>query len=435
MEQFEDFKVALRKFVQEVCETIPKEKVPRRLWTRIVRQQDGSVAYPQEERPDITRFLFRLLMTFHTNPTETLLRVIDIVRSDTKLASALLVDGAGGLIVDEHSQQWWATNKLSGDFLRAYFAHMEQYDFDEQAFDAMFHQLVVDLESPIIALTELSPLINARLDCERIDIIPGLSIRKLSIDELERWLNEYMEFPFLSVFGFSTVDPSSMYCAIETTYKKDRHEVWGASQGNYQKVSDLLTVIRLLTDQNVHIAFTKQISHSMLHQMGLGTSSSLSTRLPSMEARISLSMQQEIVNTWQHIQALPSDSAIRLALRRWDLVAEELNEDDKLIDYWIALESLFIPESHQEVRYRASLRTAAFIGDTLEEREEMYGKLRNSYDLRSDIVHGKAPKRKDRSDLIGKTRSYLSRALLKVLTSDEPFEPQSIESKLLRKGI
>ncbi len=143
-------------------------------------------------------------------------------------------------------------------------------------------------------------------------------------------------------------------------------------------------------------------------------------------------MQQEIVNTWGNIQALPANSRIRLALRRWGNLSERFHEDDAMIDYWIALEALFVPESTQEVRYRASLRVAAFIGATTEERVRVYKDLRNSYDLRSAIVHGRVPKSEQKLNLIGETRSYLRKALLKVLADYEPFNPESIESNLLK---
>lgn len=440
MDKYEDFEVVLRQLVQEVCETLAKVEVPRRAWTKIVRRGDGNTSFPQQQRSDVTRLLSGLLMTFHSNPIDTLQRTIDVVCRDHRLSGLLLVDGAGKAITDHQAQQWWATN-LAVAFLRGYFARNEHTAFDEDRFENLYRRLVAEVESPFVSVTELSPLINASLDCELIYVSPELVIRKLSIDELEEWLNESLQSPLMLMFGFKSMDPSTLDCAIEITYNKGRYEPWGAIQDINQKVSDLVSTLRLLTDREVHIAFSKETSDSVLH-MGGGTFSSHRMRRHGLKAELCPSMQQDIVGTWQRIQSLQPGSATRLALRRWDMTTERLNEDDKLIDYWIALESLFTPDSKQEVKYRASFRTAAYIGDTPQEREEIYTNLKNSYDLRSKIVHGIIPKTKHKSDaeavkskLIGKTRSFLRRALLKILNSDQRFEPHLIESKLLRKEI
>ena len=197
-------------------------------------------------------------------------------------------------------------------------------------------------------------------------------------------------------------------------------------------VSDLVTTLRLLTDQSVHVAFTQRQSESVL-QPGGGTSSSGRPRILGTKANLGPSMQKEIVDIWNRIRALAANTPIRLALRRWDIVSERFEETDALIDYWIALESLFVPGSTQELRYRASLRIAAFVGQTPEEREQVYKDLKDSYNLRSRIIHGNPPESRERlRPLIDKTRSYRRRALLSLLSSSDPFDPEEIETRLLK---
>ena len=266
----------------------------------------------------------------------------------------------------------------------------------------------------------------------RLDISPGLTIRKLSVDELEAWLNESTGLPLPMMPGLSQIDLPSLDCAIEATYDKGRHESWGANRDVADQVSDLVTAVRLVTDKNVHIGFTERRSDSILHPGG-GRSSSLRPRLLGANAELTPSHQQELAAVWTRIQELPGDSAMRLALRRWDIVSERFSDDDALIDYWIAFEALFAPDSSQEVRYRASFRIAAFVGASPEEREQIYKDLRDSYDLRSRIVHGGTPSAEQKSLLVGKTRSHLRTALMKILLSDEHFDPRSIEIQLLRQ--
>lgn len=193
-----------------------------------------------------------------------------------------------------------------------------------------------------------------------------------------------------------------------------------------------MTTLRLHTDKNVYMAFTVQNSDSML-QPGGGTSSSLRPRLLGQKTTIGASHKQDIIGIWTRIHSLSDESPLRLALRRWDSVFERFDENDALIDYWIALEGLFVPDSFQELRHRSSFRIGAFIGDKSDEREKIYKDLLESYDLRSRIIHGGFPTTKRKTELINATRSYLRRALVKILSSMNTFDPKTLEIEMLRK--
>ena len=64
--------------------------------------------------------------------------------------------------------------------------------------------------------------------------------------------------------------------------------------------------------------------------------------------------------------------------------------------------------------------------------------MRDSYRLRSEIVHGSINKSKRKTpsaDLINVTRSHLRRTLLRILESDEVFDPTKLESQLLANDV
>ena len=67
-------------------------------------------------------------------------------------------------------------------------------------------------------------------------------------------------------------------------------------------------------------------------------------------------------------------------MRRWSSAIERWRGEDRLIDYWVALEALFCPTDNQEIKYRASLRIATLLGDTPTRRQELYDAVRHSYD-------------------------------------------------------
>src|SRR5205823_1673035 len=57
-----------------------------------------------------------------------------------------------------------------------------------------------------------------------------------------------------------------------------------------------------------------------------------------------------------------------VAQRRFAQTYERVHDEDRLIDAWIALEALFLPDQG-ELIYRAQMRIARFIGNDLPERE------------------------------------------------------------------
>jgi hypothetical protein len=81
-------------------------------------------------------------------------------------------------------------------------------------------------------------------------------------------------------------------------------------------------------------------------------------------------------------------SRFELALRRLDMAYSRELDEDRLIDCWVALESLFLPGISDELSFRASLRIAYFLGRRPDERLEIYERMRESYKARSRVVHG-----------------------------------------------
>jgi Apea-like HEPN len=78
----------------------------------------------------------------------------------------------------------------------------------------------------------------------------------------------------------------------------------------------------------------------------------------------------------------------QLASRRYALSLEKKSLEDQLLDLWIALESLFVPDGKKgEITYKLRLRMAYYFGDTFAERERVAQFVKRSYNHRSEIVH------------------------------------------------
>jgi len=204
----------------------------------------------------------------------------------------------------------------------------------------------------------------------------------------------------------------------------------------------MVDLVRLLTNRNIYILFTEyeSLDHNrpLFPQRCLLSSASL--RVLSEQAIIRDADAQQLSILWDRLDNSPNAPIVRLAFSRWSVTSERLSDEDKLIDYWIALESLFTPDASQEVTYRSAIRIAAFLGDAAEVRKKIYDDIRHSYEWRSALVHGgrresgrikKLRKNVPLRSIADNTRSYLREAIIRILRSDECFNPTNIEHELL----
>ena len=79
--------------------------------------------------------------------------------------------------------------------------------------------------------------------------------------------------------------------------------------------------------------------------------------------------------------------AVQLAIRRFNSAYTRHHDADRLIDLMIAFEALLLRE-RDELSFRLALRTANLLRDK-RKRQETFDIMREAYDLRSDVAHGK----------------------------------------------
>ena len=78
----------------------------------------------------------------------------------------------------------------------------------------------------------------------------------------------------------------------------------------------------------------------------------------------------------------------QLAYRRYLLSFEKKSLEDQLLDLWIALESLFVPDGKKgEITYKVRLRMSYFFETEFQKRQRLSEFIKASYNHRSEIVH------------------------------------------------
>lgn len=99
----------------------------------------------------------------------------------------------------------------------------------------------------------------------------------------------------------------------------------------------------------------------------------------------------EAIDFFKSAENLIQDNPwLRNALRYFYFARTSDRLEDKLINMFISLESLFSGEAERsESRYRLSLRTATLVGSVSDKkRPEVFDDIKGLYDKRSAVVHG-----------------------------------------------
>ena len=429
----EQFREALKAFLVECCRQLAGEPPQLRRWTRVVRKDGGQISLPTEIRPDFYQSLFRFRIHYLKTEMPAFNPLVEVVRKDPRLRGVLLTNSGGTPITNAEIEVWWIENHLAVPFLHAYVDKAGGFQFDEGIFDELFDDLRRDIESLDITVTELSPLMNVEIESDQIQVDHNIQVRRLSTDELEGWLNPVdAGFPFTSS-RLTFHELLRLKSAIEVIYQKKRYAPSGSTVEAHEKVWRLVTAMRLLTDASPRVAFVARTLSCLAR--GFGTwEGPLPLLGPS--AKIEKSQESRLVELYRKVESSPNLTKIKLGLARWNSAGDRLTEEDRLIDYWIALESLFVPETRQRVTHRTAQRIAAFLGSDGGERGRIYEQMKESYNLRSEIVHGSIRKRERKlpsGELINVTRSYLRQSLLKTLESGVSFDPSTLEVQLLGK--
>ena len=426
-ESIEALRQALRTLVQEACDCLKDFEIPVRKWTRVVRNGENKTSFPIEARIDFFDPL--LLLRFWNKRDEflTFESVAKVIERDPDVAGNLPVDTHGIPMCVGEKDYHSIARVLASGFLSQYFRKVNVVAFQERVFTSLFQLLASELQTGFFFPTMVFPLKNLRISTNPIRIDRTLQIRNIFTEELEEWMNEE-ERSLRSIFPRLHI-PSDFHCAIESLDMPVSAEVF----------DQFVNLLRLLTDTDVFAVF-EETRCRILH----GGHSSISIR-PGMNPRVGSGKQflldendaNHLKKLWKNVAEGANKDKVRLPLKRMGGTADRSSTEDKLIDYWIALESLFAPESSSEIRYRAALRIASFLGEE-EERTEIYRDIGLSYDFRSAVVHANRgrlanleKKKAKLADITERTRGYLRRALLKILESDEVFDPQNIEHELL----
>jgi len=432
-------RVFARLDVQAQIEAFPTHRVP----AYEHGQQPGSFSLTASDEPDWETAIGDVFETVHAEPPVT--RAVELIAA--RLPAAVR-DGEHAFGADPQGiagMMFCALCEIAADNGPAHSAATTATDMDRrvsmaadqfEAFcDTSQHQLVWTV-----------PLGGVRLASDLVVIADDVALKPMDDgDRRDLW----RRVGVVPAFRHGQSRPGIREVAaadarIEVTANIHPGEIEPAFRRLQESVDVEIDVLRLLGAGQVErlaswLTFPKHaLFLTRLYPWGVMTPLWSANHLMQRDDRVVVSDAELLARLYQWRQDVTrwpekERQVFEMAFRRFSQTYERDNDDDRLIDAWIAFEALFLPED-AELSYRAQMRIARFVGADLAERERIRDDLKTSYKMRSKVVHGaiaKAHSAHPAADITNTTVEILRQALRRWMNPETDRSAKALDQALL----
>ncbi|MCK4795460.1 MAG: hypothetical protein KAV87_67645, partial [Desulfobacteraceae bacterium] len=282
--------------------------------------------------------------------------------------------------------------------------------FDESVFKAEYLRIEKALYSTDIAFERITPLCGFSTDTPDLVLSHNLSIVKLSDSEITNLLS--LGIKIGESFGPENFIHHMHQFAIKLTYSLPKiigdEEIEGSIESHNSYIrgdveQGVLNALRLYKEGKVYPIATVAKSESIF---SAGISYNYGTPAGSfMRNKFQLigDEKDNFVEFWKVYQGvnIPEKHFLSVAIRRFSQANERESVEDKIIDFLISAEALFLSSGGSfqgELKYRLSHRAAMFIENETKKQRDIFKFMQKAYDVRSAIVHGATPKLPKKED-------------------------------------
>lgn len=273
--------------------------------------------------------------------------------------------------------------------------------FESSIFKAEYLKIEKFLYSNEIELERLTPLCGFFTDADKIFIDDNISIVKMSDSEIIKLLKLGMKIG--DSIGSGNFIHHIHQFAIKVTYKLPKLVGDNAMEEESEKYNPykrgdieqtLLNALRLFKDGIVYSLGTVY-SNNNIFDIGIHSSPGILSK-PFMKNKFQLVDNDNFLEFWKTYRRtkIQDKHFLSVAIRRFSQSNERESIEDKIIDFMISAEALFLSSGGSfqgELRYRLSHRAAMFIEDVAVKQREVFNFMQKAYNVRSDIVHGREP--------------------------------------------
>jgi len=263
-------------------------------------------------------------------------------------------------------------------FIRKFFdTYARRYglSFNETNFTELYNEL----EDYIYGKADyryLAPVFNLRLDDERVEI-DDMIIRYMTDKEFEELFARSRQW-YDSRFDFYGSQVDFLIEATSKEYNTSKQE---------EKIKNFLNAIGVFKMESIQIRDVTCILPTF-YPVELRSRGGVIIRrgYPYGYPILKKSELQKFREFYSMYASIQKPKNLENAIKRFNYGLQSLNFEDRVIDFVIALESLF--GSSEEITYKISIRIALLFGQNEFDTECLRNFMKNLYNLRSKIVHG-----------------------------------------------
>jgi hypothetical protein len=184
-------------------------------------------------------------------------------------------------------------------------------------------------------------------------------------------------------------------CILPVTFvieDEKRKTVEGPYRRALEALDNFIKSVRLLKETNIYR--DEYISHQTTNPVFTGFSGyGIERQKPHLwggkKTTLTNDEYEELKKTLAYVdlQRDSTNKIFQVALTRFSYAIERENSDDKVIDFMIALEAMYLPDGNSELTFRLTLRASLLLNERSVAKAD-FDFLKNMYDIRSSIVHG-----------------------------------------------
>jgi hypothetical protein len=418
-----------------------KEGLPRKEVTTYSFQKEGAYEASNEIEVDFSLFIFR-----HSKEISELPKFLECAKY---VATNPVTRRQLGWVDSEGRQL--KEIPLTLDYFRSLYSLLQDYlikasklYFAASLFDELYAEFERHYYVSLLPYKVAAPVHGLFGTMEEVELGNNLRLHRLSESEKTTYIR-LIEPPSSANLGFAAFDVSLWQYAIEKVHYHRKGTAMDTSSSE-KECEDVITTLRLFKSGRIDIPVFKIQSAIWQphHMISFHPFSHASRLLPFRTFEFNESEKSGLLRLWkrmrifkQEVGSYRSGKYINIALKRFNSGIEEDDFEDKIIDFLIAFEALYLLE-RDELTYKLSNRVAILLGKTDADADETRKLMAKAYDLRSGIIHGKEVrpikiegKIIERGDFLKRVEEYLRRSLRWFITFARTYKNQDSILKTL----
>jgi hypothetical protein len=303
----------------------------------------------------------------------------------------------GTLVGTKRGGRGFRVEDIADHLLWAMAQKMGGLNFDPDEFDQLYKEFDADIRRDDVEYVAVAPIVGFKSEVFPISLDSDFEIDRLTDEEIIRCLRLSV-YPGIDLGGIIHITNP---CGVRHRFRENKlfgdiSSERGVLQAEQEfivsRVLDVAHCLRLF--KSGRVAIPSLVSFATHWPLNGGTSS-VGIEPPSARGEFVLSAEEgkAFAQFWPKFINARQTSFVDAAIRRFGYAGERFRPQDRLVDFMICAESLFLSDVGEskergEMRFRLSLRFGLFAEIEGYSRVDAFRLMRSAYDSRSAIVHG-----------------------------------------------